>query len=71
MVVVIYFLVGLLSDAGVFFKFFLIAVVYNFAIAIYFMALAAFFEDLSIPILLGGLTIVFSLAFAGFLLNSK
>ena len=69
--IVIYFLVGLLSDAGVFFKFFLIAVVYNFAISIYFMALAAFFEDLSIPILLGGLTIVFSLAFAGFLLNSK
>ncbi len=68
---VIYWMVGLRADAGVFWQFFLAAVLYNFAISLYFMALAAFFEDLSIPILLGGLAILFSLAFAGFLLNSK
>ena len=67
--VIIYFMVGLASDAGIFFQFFLIAVVFNFATTLYFMALAAFFEDLSIPTLLAGLAILFQLGFGGFLLN--
>ncbi|KDN36836.1 hypothetical protein K437DRAFT_48301 [Tilletiaria anomala UBC 951] len=67
--IIIYFMVGLTDSAGVFFRFFLIAVLFNLATTLYFMSLAAFFEDMSIPTLLAGLAILFQLGFGGFLLN--
>jgi ABC-type multidrug transport system ATPase subunit/ABC-type multidrug transport system permease subunit len=66
---IVYWMVGLNHSPSLFFQFLLIVVVFNWAVSIYQMLLAAIFEEVSTAILYGGLFILFNLAFAGFFLN--
>ena len=69
--VIVYPMVGLDAAAGSFFKFLLILVLFNLASAAICLFIGIVFQDPGVANLIGSLTMLFSLLFAGLLLNAN
>ena len=68
---IVYPMTGLVPHWGNFFKFLLILVLFNFAAAAICLFIGIVFRDPGVANLIGSLTMLFSLLFAGLLLNSN
>ncbi|KAH7321410.1 hypothetical protein B0I35DRAFT_351931 [Stachybotrys elegans] len=68
---IIYPMTGLVPDADHFFKFMLVLVLFNLAAAAICLFIGIVCKDGSVANLIGSLVMLFSLLFAGFLLNHK
>ncbi|PFH55390.1 hypothetical protein XA68_18435 [Ophiocordyceps unilateralis] len=66
---IIYPMTGLVPDAGHFFKFMLVLVLFNMAAAAMCLLIGIICKDGGVANLIGSLVMLFSLLFAGFLLN--
>ena len=66
---IVYPMVGLVPSWSEFFKFLLIVVLFNLAAAAVCLFIGIVFEDTSVANLIGSLVMLFSLLFAGLLLN--
>ena len=67
--IIIYPMVGLVPEWGSFFKFMLIVVLFNLAAAAICLFIGILFKDGGVANLIGSLVMLFSLLFAGLLLN--